>query len=138
MSVTGRNSSIYWGSAAVAPRRIGSTRNVSIDLGTDFIDDTVHGSQVRTFAPTFPTFGATISGLYDAATAASTGSKQIIDDAIAAVSGTWSLYLGNISRYFTGSGYVGVNEVGAPYDDFAPFNWTIKSLGTVSFYQVGG
>ncbi len=137
-SLAGKHSSVYWGSAAVAPRRIDKTRNISIDMGTDFVDDTVHGSQVRTFQPTFPSFGATVTGLYDTATAATTGSKQIIDDALAGQSGTWSLYMGNISRYITGSGYVSVNEYGAPFDDMSTFNFAIKSLGTVSNYQIGG
>lgn len=131
-TVRGRDASIYW-----STNLIRETRNVAIDLGIDFIEDTVHGDTVRSYAPTFSNFGATVTGLYNdvAAGGGAAGSKQIISDAMNQVSATWSIYIGYSLRYFYGSGFVGVDEVGSPYDDFAPFNWTIRSIGTVGFYQ---
>ena len=128
-TIPGRDASIYWGTGT--PALIGETRNVSIDLGTDWIDDTVHGDTVRTFAPSFSTFGASVTGLWDTTLGKS---DEIVKNAIAKVSGTFSLYWGNSNRYFYGSGYVGVDEVGSPYEDFASFNWSIKAIGTVGFY----
>ena len=139
-TITGRDTSIDWGSTTgtLAMRRIKATRNVSIDLGTDFIDDTIHGSSTRSFAPTFPNFGMTITGLYDnTATAnALAGSQVVIADAQSKALGYFSAYMGNISRYWVGSAYVSVDEMGTPYDDFTSFNWAIKPSGDVSFTQL--
>lgn len=123
-TTTGRNASAYWNAVNTA-----ETRNISVDLGTDFIEDTVHGDTIRSFAPTFSNFAATITGLYSDVT-----SKAIIDDALAAASRTFSLYFGANNRYFRGSGYVGVDEMSIPYDDFGTFNFSIRSLGTVTWY----
>lgn len=91
----------------------------------------MHGDTIRSYAPTFSNFAATITGLYSDVT-----SKAIIDDALAATSRTFSLYFGANNKYFRGSGYCGVDELSAPYDDFAAFNWSIRSLGTVTWYAV--
>jgi len=125
----GRDASIYWGTGT--PVLIPETRNFAIDLGTDWIDDTVHGDTVRTFAPSFSSFGCSVTGLWDSVIGKS---DAIVKDAIAKTSGKFSLYWGDSNRYFYGSGYVGVDEVGAPYDDFAVFNWSLRSIGTVGFY----
>ncbi len=126
---TGRNASAYWNAI-----RVQETRNITVDLGTDFIDDTVHGDTNRSFSPTFSNFAASITGLYSDHT--TDGSKAIIDDALAATSRTFSLYFGANNKYFRGSGYVSVDEITAPYDDFAGFNWSIRSLGAVTWYSV--
>ena len=128
-TIVGRDASIYWGSGTPALKI--ETRNFTVDLGTDWIDDTVHGDTVRTFAPSFSNFGCSVTGLYDTTIG---GSDEVIKNAIAKQSGTFSLYWGNSNRYFYGSGYVGVDEVGSPYEDFSTFNWTLKSIGTVGFY----
>jgi len=133
-TILGIDTSVYWGSAAIAPTRVAETRNVAIDLGADYVEDTVHGDVNKSFAPTFSNFAATITGLYD--TLSGGHAKRIIADALAKQSGTFSIYLGNISQYFRGSGYVTVDDVSAPYDDFAGFNWSIRPLGTVSHYAI--
>lgn len=125
-----RNTSIYWGSGAT-PALINETRNVRIDLGSDFADDTVHGDVNRSFAPTFANATFSVTGLYDTVIGKS---DQIIKDALNQASGKFSIYLGDSNRYFYGSGYVSVDEVGAPYDDFAPFNWSIRPIGSIGFY----
>lgn len=130
-TITGRNASVYWASGLIA-----ETRNVSIDLGADFIDDTVHGDTVRSKAPLFMNFNAKITGLYATGVAAATNSARIIAHALASTSSTFSIYIGGISQYFTGSGYVSVDTAGSPYDDFAPFDWSIVSLGTVTHYAM--
>lgn len=124
-----RHASVYWSGGRVA-----ETRNVSIDLGSDFVDDTVHGDSNRSFAPLFTNFAATITGLYNTGVAAAGNSAQIIADALGAVSAAFSIYIGNSNTYFYGNGYVSVDEVGTPYDEFAPFNWSIRSLGAVGHY----
>lgn len=128
-TVQTRNASIYWSSGRVA-----ETRNCSIDLGTDFVEDTVHGDTNRTFAPTFSNFNASITGLYNTGVAAAGNSAQIIADALAATSATWSIYIGNSNTYFYGSGYVSVDSVTDPYDEFSEFNWSIRSIGAVGHY----
>ena len=130
-TIVGRDASVYWNSAT--PALIGETRNFTIDLGTDWIDDTVHGDTVRTFAPSFSNFGCSVTGLWDTTVGKS---DEIVKNAIAKTSGLFSLYWGNSSRYFYGSGYVGVDEIGTPYEDFATFNWSIRSIGTVGFYAI--
>ncbi len=124
-----RNASVYWSSGRVA-----ETRNVSIDLGSDFVDDTVHGDTNRTFAPLFSNFNASITGLYNTGVAAAGNSAQLVADALTATSTTWSIYIGNSNTYFYGSGYVSVDNVGAPYDEFAPFDWSIRPLAGVGHY----
>lgn len=126
---TGRNASAYWNAQAIQ-----ETRNIVIDLGTDFIEDTVHGDTNRTYAPTFSNFQASISGLYsDDPTA---GSKGIIADALAATSRTFSLYMGANNKYFRGNGYCSVDNMTAPYDDFDAFDWSIRAIGAVTWYSV--
>jgi hypothetical protein len=128
-TIQSRNASVYWSSG-----RVVETRNVTIDLGTDFVDDTVHGDTVRSFAPTFANFNASVTGLYNTGAAAAGVTSQIIADAIAATSATWSIYIGASNQYFYGSGYVSVDSVTAPYDEFAEFNWSIRASGTVGHY----
>jgi hypothetical protein len=108
---------------------------VSIDLGQDFVDDTVHGDTVRTFAPTFSNFNASVNGLYSTGVVGTAGSTaHIISCALNATSAAWSIYIGGTQNYFGGNGYVSVDNVGAPYDEFAPFDWSIRSIGAVSHY----
>lgn len=125
-----RNASVYWSAT-----RVPETRNAAIDLGTDFVEDTVHGDQVRTFAPTFSNFNASITGLYSTGLVGTAGSSaHIISCALNATSAAWSIYIGTTANYFGGTGYVSVDNVGAPYDEFSPFDWSIRSIGTVSHY----
>lgn len=126
----GRDASVYWGTGT--PALIPETRNVTVDLGSEFADDTVHGDTVRTFAPTYASANISVTGLYDTA---SGKSNQIIADALAKASGKFSIYIGNSLRYFYGSGYVSVDEVGQPHDDFSSFNWTIRPSAQVGFYN---
>ena len=128
-TITGRNASVYWGTGLT-----GETRNVSIDLGADFIDDTVHGDTVRTKQPLFSNFSAKVSGLYNVGASAAGKSALLIANALSTASSTWSIYIGGVSQYFYGSGYISIDTVGAPYDDFAPFDFSIVSLGTVGHY----
>lgn len=126
----GRDASIYWGTTLIA-----ETRNIVVDMGSDFIDDTVHGDVNRSFQPSFANFGAKITGLQDKAAAG--GTQSIIAGALAKTSGTWSIYFGYSGHYLYGSGYVSVDELGQPYDDFDTFNWSLRSTGTVGSYWVG-
>ena len=127
-TLLGRDATVYWGST-VSPSRIAETRNIAIDLGADFADDTVHGDVNRTFAPTFSAFNITITGLYDDA------AYIIIDDAIAKVQGYWYVYPKSSvnTQYFYGRGYVSVDEGSFPYDDFSNQNWTIRPSTAVTF-----
>jgi hypothetical protein len=124
-----RDASVYWGSGT--PFLVSETRTVSIDLGSDFAEDTVHGDRVRTFAPTFQNANVSVTGLYDTTLGKS---DEIIKNARDAVSGKFSIYIGDSNRYFYGSAFVSVDEVGAPFDDFAPFNWSLKLTNTMGFY----
>lgn len=126
-----RNASVYW-----ALSRVSETRNVSIDMASDFAEDTVHGDTVRSFAPLFTNFNCSVTGLYNMGPAATGGTAaQLVSHALNAVSSTWSVFL-NASTYFYGSGYVSIDNVGAPYDEFAPFDFSIRSIGTVSQYAL--
>lgn len=127
-----RNASIYWSGG-----RVDKTRDVAIDMSADFKEDTVHGSTNKTSSPTFSNFNAKVTGLYNTGPAAfaPVTSAQIIKNALSVNSGYWSIYLGQSLTYFYGSGYVSVDNVGAPYDDFAPFDWTITPIGNVGHYD---
>lgn len=133
-SIQTRNASVYWSSLASVAGRMPGTRDVKISMSTDFVEDTAHGSQVKTFAPTFANFAASVTGLYNTGVAAAGNAAQIIQDALNAVSGTFSIYIGNSNQYFTGSGYISVDNVGAPYADFAPFEVSLRSIGAVTHY----
>jgi predicted secreted protein len=125
-----RNASIYWSAT-----RVPETRTATIDLGSDFVEDTVHGDTVRTFAPLFSNFNASIGGLYSTGVVGTAGSTaHIISCALNATSATWSVYIGGTQNYFTGSGYVSVDSVTAPYDEFSEFSWSIRSIGAVTHY----
>ena len=125
-----RHASVYWSAA-----RVKKTRNVSIDMGSDFVEDTAHGDTNRGYAPLFSNFNASVTGLYYAEADAAATSGQIVSCALNAVSATWSIYIGGTHTYFTGSGYVSVDNVGAPYDEFAPFDFSIRPIGAVSRYN---
>lgn len=127
-TVQSRDAAVYWGSTA-SPGRIAETRNISIDMGSDFVEDTVHGDTVRSESPTFNRFNATITGLYDDAV------PKLIDDALSKVQGYFYIYpkSNDNTIYFYGRGYVAVDENSYPYDDFAKLNWTIRPSGTVTF-----
>ncbi len=125
-TLIGTDASVYWNAV-----RVPETRTATIDLGTDFADDTVHGDQNRTFAPTFANFGVSVSGLWNTGVA---GSGLIVADALAKTSRSFSVYLGNSQNYFLGNAYVSVDEVGAPFDDFDTFNWSLKPVAAVSQY----
>lgn len=128
-TVQTRHASVYW-SGGLTPK----TRNVSIDMGADFVEDTAHGDVNRSFAATFSNFNASVSGLYKTGVAAAGNAANIINCALNAISATFSIYIGGTHTYFTGSGYVSVDNVGAPYDEFAPFDFTIRPIGAVSHY----
>lgn len=124
----GVDAAVYWGSTA-SPSRIAETREISLDLGSDFVDDTVHGDVNRSEAPTFSKFGATITGLYDDA------ALSVVDDAISKANGYFYIYPKSSvnTQYFYGRGYVSVDQLSYPFDDFSKFNWSIRPSGTVTF-----
>lgn len=127
-TLLGRDAAVYWGSG-VSPGRIAETKNISIDMGTDFADDTVHGDVNRSEAPTFSRFTITITGLYDDA------AFIVIDDAISKVEGYFYLYPhSNVStQYHYGRGFVSVDENSFPFDDFSSLNWSVRPSGVVTF-----
>jgi hypothetical protein len=123
---------VYWASAALfdSTKLLAETRTIALDMGSDTADDTVHGDTFRSFAPTFAKAGIKVSGLY--ATGA-TQSPRLIKDAISKVSGTFLIYIGGTANFCSGSGYISVDNVGAPFDDFAPFDFSILPSATVGF-----
>lgn len=123
----GRDAAVYWGSTA-SPSRIEETREISIDMGADYADDTVHGDINRTEAPTYNRYAATITGLYD------DSNYVIIDGAIAKSNGYWYIYpdSSDNTRYRYGRGYVAVDQEAFPYDDYSRFNWSIRPSGVVT------
>jgi len=127
-TLLGRDACIYWGST-VSPSRIAETRNISIDLGSDWADDTVHGDVNRSEAPTYSKFACTITGLYDDA------AYVVMDDAIAKVQGYFYVYPKSSvnTQYFYGRGYVSVDEASYPYDDFSNMNWSVRPAGAVTW-----
>jgi len=127
-TLLGRDAAVYWGST-VSPSRIAETRNIAIDMGADWVDDTVHGDINRSEQPTFSRFNATITGLYDDA------AYIVIDDAIAKVQGYFYIYPNSSinTQYFYGLGYVSVDDASYPYDDFSNLNWSIRPSGVVTF-----
>lgn len=131
-TLLGRDTSVYWASAALfdSTKIISETRTVSLDMGSETADDTVHGDTFRSFAPTFSTAGIKISGLYSTGAAQS---PRLIHDAINKVSGTFIIYLGNSANFISGSGYISVDNIAGPYDDFAPFDFSILPSATVAF-----
>ncbi len=126
-----RNASIYWNGA-----RVDKTRNFAINLGSDWVEDTVHGSTTKSFAPTFSNFDCKVTGLYKTGAKAAGNTAQLIYDALNQVSGYWSIYIGNASQYFYGNGYVSIDNIGAPYTDFAPADWTLKPIGSAAHYAI--
>lgn len=129
-TLLGRDTSVYWASAALfdSTKIISETRSVDIDMGSDTADDTVHGDTIRTFTPTFGKANIKVNGLY--ATGA-TQSPRIIHDALNKVSGTFIIYMGNSANYVSGSGYVAVDNLGAPFEEHMPFNWSIIPSATL-------
>lgn len=127
-TVQTRDAAVYWGSASTPPA-VAETRNISIDLGTDFADDTVHGDIFRSESPTFNRFAVTVTGLYDDA------AFTVMDDAISKVQGYFYIYPDSTDNtiYFYGRGYVAVDENALPYDDFATLNWSVRPSGTVTY-----
>lgn len=127
-TLLGRDAAVYWGSG-VSPGRIAETKNIAIDMGADFANDTVHGDVNVSEAPTFSRFNATITGLYDDA------AFIVIDDAIAKVQGYFYIYpKSNVNtQYWYGRGYVSVDETSFPFDDYSNMNWNIRPSGTVTF-----
>ena len=127
-TVQSRDATVYWGST-VSPGNVAEHRNISIDMGSDFVDDTVHGDLFRSESPTFSRFAVTITGLYDDSV------PRIIDDAISKVQGYFYIYPKSdvATAYFYGRGYVSVDENAYPFDDFATLNWSIRPSGTVTF-----
>ena len=127
-TVLSRDACIYWGTGA-SPGRISETRNISIDLGSDFAEDTVHGDIFRSEAPTFSRFGVSVTGLYDDSV------FTVIDAAIAKSEGYFYIYSkSNVNtQYFYGRGYVSVDENAYPHDDFSGLNWSLRPSGTVTF-----
>ena len=126
-TVLGRDAAIYWGATTAVA--VAETRNISIDMGADFVEDTVHGDTFRTEAPTFSRFAVSITGLYDDA------AFEIIDDAISKVQGFWYIYpKSNVdTQYFYARGYVSVDTTDFPYDDYSNMNWSVRPSETVTF-----
>ena len=126
-----RHASVYWGSGATTPALIDRTRDVSIDLGSDKAESTAHGDTNISEIPVFVKPNISITGLYSSAIGQS---DAIIKDALSTVSGKFSIYIGSSNVYFYGSASVEVQNVGAPYKDFAPFNWGTVVAGNLGFY----
>lgn len=124
-----RHASVYWSVA-----RVPATRNVSIDMSSDFAESTVHGDTNRSFTPTFANFNASVTGLYQTGVIAAGTHSSLISCALNQTSATWSIYIGGTHTYFTGSGYVSVDNVTAPYDEFSEFGFSIRPIGAVSHY----
>ena len=129
------DASVYWGSGATTPVRVLETRNVTIDMGSDFAETTVHGDKNRTFEPTFANWAASITGLWNRTVGQSTP-NDIESAARNKISGKFSIYKGDVSHYEYGSGFVSVDEIGMPYDDVGTFNWSIRSTGEVGQYGI--
>ena len=127
-TLLGRDAAIYWGNT-VSPGRIAETQNISIDMGSDFVEDTVHTDVNRTEAPTFNRFNVTITGLYDDA------AFDVIDDAISKVEGYFYLYpkSDTNTQYWYGRGFVSVDEASFPFDDYSKMNWAVRPSGLVTF-----
>ena len=129
MTQLGRDTSIYWGTVLIQ-----ETRNGVIDMGSDFVDDTVHRDVNRSFQPTFANFGLSVTGLMQTGTVATNTTASIMAAALAKTSGTFSVYFGASQRYVYGTGYVSVDEIGTPYEDFDTFNWSLRATGGVGTY----
>lgn len=129
MTQLGRDASIYWGTTLVA-----ETRNAVIDMGSDFVDDTVHRDVNRSFQPTFANFGLSVTGLLETGALATNTNASIMAAALAKGSGTFSVYFGASQRYVYGTGYVSVDEIGQPYEDFDTFNWSLRATGGIGSY----
>lgn len=127
-TIVGTRAMVYWGSTA-SPSRVAETRDITIDLGSEFVDDTVHLDSNRTFKPTFSTANVGVTGLYDNA------AFDVIDDALARVEGYFYVYpdSANAGSYFYGRGFVSVESVGFPYDDMSKLDWGIRPSGVVTF-----
>ncbi len=126
-TIVGTRAMVYWGSTA-SPARVAETRNITLDLGSEFVDDTVHLDTNRTSKPTFATGTITITGLYDDAAFA------VIDDALAQVEGYFYVYpdSANAGSYFYGRGFASVDEIALPFDDMATRNWSIRPSDVVT------
>ncbi len=129
MTQIGRDASVYWGTILIK-----ETRNITIDMGSDFIDDTVHGDVNRSFQPSFSNFALSATGLMETGDVATNTNASIMAAAVAKSSGTFSVYFGVSQRYVYGSAYVSVDELGQPYEDFNTFNWSLRATGTVGSY----
>jgi len=129
MTQVGRDASVYWGTTLIK-----ETRNLVLDMGSDFIDDTVHGDTNRSFQPSFSNFGLTATGLMESGAVATNTTASVMGAALAKTSGTFSVYFGASQRYVYGSAYVSVDELGQPYEDFDTFNWSLRATGTVGSY----
>ena len=129
MTQPGKDASVYWGTTLIK-----ETRNITLDEGMDFIDDTVHGDGNRSFQPSFANFGMSVTGLMETGAVATNTTASIMAAANAKSSGTFSVYFGASQRYKYGSGYVSVDELGQPYEDFDTFNWSLRATGTVGSY----
>ncbi len=118
---------VYWGSTA-SPSRVQETRDITVDLGSEFVDDTVHLDSNRTFKPTFANANVGVTGLYDDA------AFDVIDDALAQTEGYFYVYpdSANAGSYFYGNGFVSVDQIGLPFDDMAKLDWQIRPSGVVS------
>ena len=127
-TLLGRDAAIYWG-ITVSPGRITETQNISIDLSSDFAQDTVHGDVNISEAPTFNRFNVSITGLYDDA------AFDVIDDAISKTEGYFYLYpKSNVSaQYWYGRAFVSVDEASFPFDDYSKMNWAVRPSGVVTF-----
>lgn len=126
-TIVGTRAMVYWGSTA-SPSRVAETRDITIDLGSEFVDDTVHLDTNRTFKPTFKTANVGVTGLYNDAAFA------VIDDALAQVEGYFYVYpdSANAGSYWYGNGFVSVDSVGLPFDDMAKLDWSIRPSGVVT------
>lgn len=127
-TIVGTRAMVYWGATA-SPARIAETQNITLDLSSEFVDDTVHLDTNRTFKPTFKTANIGVTGLYDNAV------FSVMDDALSQVEGWFYIYpdSAGAASYFYGRGFVSVDEIGLPFADMANLNWSIKPSGVVTF-----
>ena len=127
-TLLGRDAVIYWG-LTESPGRISETQNISIDLSSDFAQDTVHGDSFISEAPTFNRFNVSITGLYDDV------AFDVIDDAISKTEGYFYLYPKSSvnTQYWYARGFVSVDEASFPFDDYSKMNWTVRPSGVVTF-----
>ena len=127
---------VRWGTGTTAAQSIATnaiikTRNWTINMNANTVEDTGHGDTVKSYAVTFLDFGCKVDALWDNA---ATGSKLIISDSLAKTQGRFYLYPDSVvtTQYWSGYGILGIDQHAAPYDNFGDFNFSIVALSPAS------